>query len=130
MPDDDGDPSYRVVGVKHRKNNNGPLSPDMAFRFGFGDLETTVERVAATQVDEIEKAQSLPQRIRALLDNGAMWVHEVATDLEASNKDVSNALNRGKGKMFTLVERQGKSSKWGLLHSSSSFPTATGDDDE
>lgn len=92
-----------TIGLLNRKANLGPLQPPLAFTFTFTPEQITVEKIAASTIDELVDALPLWQRIKTLLQSGPpRTLANLADELGAKVDTVEKTVKR-KTALFTRV---------------------------
>jgi hypothetical protein len=111
-PDVAGPNAPLVIGLYHKKSNNGPRYPAIGFQFTFDGDRTHVGRIDLASVDELGSRLPVWQRMTAVLKSGALPVSDIAEQLDVDESTVRQALKRdadragkrGTVSMFTRVD--------------------------
>ena len=105
--------NFSRVALYHRKMNGGKLQRPLGYELDFeGDPASKVEITKIDPKDDPELIQhsSMPDRVSAILDNGAMSAPDLAEALGARLEHVQVSLSRNR-KRFTKL----KDGRWGML---------------
>jgi hypothetical protein len=103
------------IGLFNRKSNLTRLHPAVGFQFDFEADAVAVSRVNLADVEDLAGNLPLWQRMRHLLRSGAQPIHAIAKELGAKENSVTQAVNRGKGKVFTMMLSSDGIQRVGLL---------------
>ncbi len=99
------------VGLYHRKANMSELLKPLGFEFSFiADEAIMVVKQQLKDLPELAAAVPLRDQIAAVLSSGAMSIKAIAEELETTEGNVRNQLNRHKEKLYIKLG----SDKWGL----------------
>lgn len=107
------------IGLICRKVNDGRLPKPLAFQVAFtGDAGPV--RLRAEDFREVvafEKDQAHADRVASFLAgaSGPMLIADIAKETGLDGGQVRVILNRKKGKMFTLISKDGAQNRWALL---------------
>jgi hypothetical protein len=102
-----------VLGLLHRKDNEGRLIRPIGLRMIFSDEEESIVFEKASLLETpLESHLPLRERIQHCLRSGAKTAAEIASELSCPEDSVRRILNRWKGRLFVQVAGHGQ--KWGL----------------
>ena len=103
---------FLEIGLIHRKINVGKQLSPIGYRFDFQGTKTAISEIEPSNIPELTKDLSIKQRVKSLLlVEGAMTVAQIADELGDPPSSVKKALQRGKDKTFTKVDKL----SWGIL---------------
>ena len=88
------DPATVEIGCYPRKFNLGARPHAFALRFTFAATATSVQTIAATDVESLATNLSIRERIRHTLSSGARTIADLAIELEQKPDSVKRIVNR------------------------------------
>jgi hypothetical protein len=110
---DDGDGDDLLLGLYHRKVNDGRLQPPIALRLAFGDAFTLTAADLAAHTDLLARVP-LPQRLIKTLAAGARTAGDLADLVSGEENSVLKALARLAAKRRVVKLTETKPYLWGL----------------
>lgn len=115
----EADSPEMTVGLFNRKNNLGPRFRDIAYKVTFAAERTTIVVTDLRNVPQLQSKASMRERIKSLLSDGALLVHEIAEELgyegPSGIQAVRNTLNGGEGKVFVKFYTPDRKYRWGNM---------------
>ncbi|MFC2000423.1 AAA family ATPase [Chloroflexota bacterium] len=105
-----GESSFSVA-LYHEKSNDSNLFPPIGLRIDYDNHAgtTSVELQDVRRVPELVGGLSLKEQIYQVLEQGAMGVKDIATELDTTEATIRTKLNANKGDFI-----KGNNNLWGL----------------
>jgi hypothetical protein len=92
--EDNDDPRILTIGLFNRKANLGPLQPAVGFRFQFEADRTLLVTHDVRKCPEFAGHLAMWQRIQAVLANGPMTTAAIASEINAKENSIRQAVIR------------------------------------
>ena len=95
---------WMKVGIKNKYINNGPQQPDRGYQFDFEKGLVKVSRCNPTEIEDLEAAGKVSDRIERVLKSGALKPVQIAAKLGIKADNVRKPLARmlEKGQLMQL----------------------------